>query len=35
MIKLKIRSELCTLIIGGIAVLVAYFVGYQLNFFVQ
>ena len=33
--KSKIRSGFYTLIIGGIAALVAYFVGYGLNFLVQ
>ena len=33
--KSKIRSGFYTLIIGGIASLVAYFVGYRLNFLVQ
>lgn len=33
--KSKIRSGFYTLIIGGIASLVAYFVGYGLNFLVQ
>ena len=33
--KSKIKSGLYTLIIGGIAALVAYLIGYGLNFLVQ
>jgi VIT1/CCC1 family predicted Fe2+/Mn2+ transporter len=33
--KSKIKSGLYTLIIGGVAALIAYLIGYGLNFLIQ